>query len=140
MCEWRKVVLRERNGNLCRRLIGAIPSATGKHAKRSAACSSGSGRMFLQIVPQRVSRRGISRYGGAKSWHIGQEQGQPEGPMFAGTVNLQVPVSGNQPRLDGLDFGPVQAMIDEPVVSAANPARIHVPAARRDDQADWQQQ
>jgi hypothetical protein len=30
MCEWRKIVLRERNGNLCRRLIGAIPSATGK--------------------------------------------------------------------------------------------------------------
>ena len=31
-------------------------------------------------------------------------------------------------------------MVDEPVVWAANPVRIDVPAARPNDQADWQQQ
>jgi hypothetical protein len=31
-------------------------------------------------------------------------------------------------------------MVDQPVVSAANPVRIDVPAARPHGQADWQQQ
>jgi hypothetical protein len=100
---------------------------------------AGLGRVFLQIAPQRVCRRGIPRYSGAKSGHVGQEQGQPERPRLADTVYLQVPISGNQPRLDGLDFGPIQTMVDEIVVSAANPVRIDVPAAGPNGQADWQQ-
>ncbi|MFL5659702.1 MAG: hypothetical protein ACJ8CB_36695 [Ktedonobacteraceae bacterium] len=109
-------------------------------ACEAVGCSSGLGRVFLQIAPQRVSRRGIPRYGGAKSGHVGQEQGQPERPTLADTVNLQVPIPGNQPRLDGLDFGPIQTMVDERVVSAANPVRIDVPATHPNGQADWQQQ
>ena len=97
---------------------------------------AGLGRVLLQIAPQRVCRWGIPRYGGAKSGHVVQEQGQPERPTLADTVHLQVPIPRNQPWLDGLDFGPIQTMIDEIVVSAANPVRIDVPSARPNGQAD----
>lgn len=43
------------------------------------ALALGLGRVFLKITPQWVIRRDILRYGRAKSRHVGQEQGSPEG-------------------------------------------------------------